>query len=359
MRVDLFDFELPQERIALRPVEPRDGARLLVVPPETGFVDKIVRDLPAFLRAGDALVVNDTRVIHARLSGKRIRGELSAGVDATLIERIDASRWRALMRPAKKLHIGDLVRFGHDGQGACLLGSLDAQVEERGEEGEITLRFELSGAALDEAIEAAGDMPLPPYIAGKRAADARDESDYQTIYAREAGAVAAPTAGLHFTPQLMQQLEGIGVKLHRVTLHVGAGTFLPVKADDTDAHKMHAEFAHLDADTAQALNETRAKGGRIVAVGTTALRTLESAALPDGTLAPYAAHTSIFITPGYAFRATDMLITNFHLPRSTLFMLVSAFAGLERMKAAYAHAIVNGYRFYSYGDASLLYRATP
>jgi S-adenosylmethionine:tRNA ribosyltransferase-isomerase len=359
MRVDLFDFELPPERIALRPVEPRDSARLLVVPPAGAFEDRIVRDLPSFLRAGDALVVNDTRVIHARLSGKRIRRELSAGVEATLIERVDGSRWRALMRPAKKLHIGDLVRFGHDAQGACLLGSLDAHVEERGEEGEITLRFELSGAALDEAIEAAGDMPLPPYIAGKRAADARDESDYQTIYAREAGAVAAPTAGLHFTPELMKTLEAMGVKLYRVTLHVGAGTFLPVKADDTDAHKMHAEFARLDADTAQALNVARAKGGRIVAVGTTALRTLESAALPDGTLAPYAARTSIFITPGYAFRATDMLITNFHLPRSTLFMLVSAFSGLERMKAAYAHAIANGYRFYSYGDASLLHRATP
>ena len=379
MRVDLFDFDLPQDLIALRPAEPRDSARLLVVPPAGPFDDRIVRDLPSFLRPGDALVVNDTRVIHARLSGKRIRGELSAGVEATLIERLDASRWRALMRPAKKLAVGDEIRFDHhcersdaietpddavgsprrcaprnDGEGALL-----AHVEERGEEGQITLRFDLSGPALDEAIEAAGEMPLPPYIAGKRAADARDEADYQTVFAREAGAVAAPTAGLHFTPDLLARLEGIGVALHRVTLHVGAGTFLPVKAEDTDAHKMHEEFARIDAGTAQALNEARAKGGRIVAVGTTALRTLESAAAPDGTILPYASRTGIFITPGYAFRATDILLTNFHLPKSTLFMLVSAFCGLERMKAAYAHAISNRYRFYSYGDASLLHRADP
>jgi S-adenosylmethionine:tRNA ribosyltransferase-isomerase len=355
MRVDLFDFELPQERIALRPVEPRDSARLLVVPQTGTFEDRIVRDLPSFLKPGDALVVNDTRVIHARLSGKRLRGDLSAGVEATLIERLDAACWRALMRPAKKLHLGDLIRFAHEGRA----DHLDAHVEAKGEEGEIILRFDLAGAALDEAIEAAGDMPLPPYIAGKRAVDARDETDYQTVYAREAGSVAAPTAGLHFTPQLIETLQAMGVTLHRVTLHVGAGTFLPVKAEDTQTHKMHAEFARLDADTAAALNAARARGGRIVAVGTTALRTLESAALPDGTLAPYGDRTSIFITPGYAFRATDMLITNFHLPRSTLFMLVSAFCGLERMKEAYAHAIADGYRFYSYGDASLLYRASP
>lgn len=357
MRVDLFDFDLPPDRIALRPAEPRDSARMLVVPPGGGFEDRIVRDLPSYLRKGDILVVNDTRVIHARLSGKRLRGDLSAGVEATLIERLDATRWRALMRPAKKLAPGDLIRFGRQDEGACLLGSLDAHVEARGEEGEITLRFELSGAVLDEAIEAAGAMPLPPYIAGKRAADARDEADYQTVFAREAGAVAAPTAGLHFTPALLSTLEAQGVRLARVTLHVGAGTFLPVKAEDTAAHKMHEEFARIDAATAEALNAARASGGRIVAVGTTALRTLESAATPDGRLAPYAARTGIFITPGYQFRATDMLITNFHLPRSTLFMLVSAFCGLDRMKAAYAHAIAGGYRFYSYGDASLLYRA--
>jgi S-adenosylmethionine:tRNA ribosyltransferase-isomerase len=374
MRVDLFDFDLPPDRIALRPAEPRDGARMLVVPPTGAFEDRIVRDLPSYLRAGDALVVNDTRVIHARLSGKRLRGELSAGVEATLIERLDDSRWRALMRPAKKLAVDDEIRFTRHCERSEAIQShstasgllrcarnddveLIAHVDAKGEEGEITLRFDLSGAALDEAIEAAGEMPLPPYIAGKRPADVRDEADYQTVFAREAGAVAAPTAGLHFTPELLDALRAKGVTLHRVTLHVGAGTFLPVKAEDTEAHKMHAEFARIDAATAQALNDARAKGGRIVAVGTTALRTLESAVTPDGRLAPYAARTNIFITPGYKFRATDMLVTNFHLPKSTLFMLVSAFCGLDRMKQAYAHAIESGYRFYSYGDASLLHRA--
>lgn len=355
MRVDLFDFELPQDRIALRPANPRDSARLLVVPPAGAFDDRIVRDLPSLLREGDALVVNDSRVIHARLSGVRVRNDLSAGVEATLIERLDASRWRALVKPAKKLAVGDHVRFSRD-DASC---AIEARVDDKGEEGEITLAFQLSGPALDEAIEAAGVMPLPPYIAGKRGADTRDESDYQTMFAREAGAVAAPTAGLHFTPELLTAIEGRGVRLYRVTLHVGAGTFLPVKAEDTDGHKMHEEFARLDAETAAALNETRAKGGRIVAVGTTALRTLESAARPDGRLAPYGSRTGIFITPGYRFKATDMLLTNFHLPRSTLFMLVSAFSGLERMRTAYAHAIAEGYRFYSYGDACLLSRVDP
>jgi S-adenosylmethionine:tRNA ribosyltransferase-isomerase len=358
MRVDLFDFNLPQDRIALRPADPRDSARLLVAPCGAGFEDRIVRDLPSYLRKGDALVVNNSRVIHARLSGQRVRGDLSANVEATLIERLDSSRWRALMRPAKKLATGDRIRFArnvaeHDGAGTT---EIDARVEARGEDGEITLAFELHGTALDDAIEKAGVMPLPPYIAGKRSADARDETDYQTMFAHEAGAVAAPTAGLHFTPQLLAAIEARGVSVHCVTLHVGAGTFLPVKADDTDLHKMHEEFARVDARTAEALNNARAKGGRIVAIGTTALRVLESAADDAGRILPYAARTSIFITPGYRFRAVDMLLTNFHLPRSTLFMLVTAFAGLERMKAAYAHAIENGYRFYSYGDACLLQR---
>ncbi len=349
MRVDLFDFELPADRIALRPASPRDSARMLVVPANGGFEDRRVEDLPIYLRRGDALVVNDSRVIHARLSGRRLRGDLSANVEATLIERLDGSRWRALMRPAKKLAVGDRIRFADD-------DGLDARVEARGDDGEITLAFELAGPAQDIAIEQAGVMPLPPYIAGKRSADARDETDYQTIFARETGAVAAPTAGLHFTPQLLAAIEARGVSLHRVTLHVGAGTFLPVKADDTDLHKMHEEFARIDPQTAQALNEARVKGGRIVAVGTTALRVLESAADDAGRILPYARRTGIFITPGYRFRAVDMLLTNFHLPRSTLFMLVAAFAGLERMKAVYAHAIESGYRFYSYGDACLLER---
>ncbi|MBM3552540.1 MAG: tRNA preQ1(34) S-adenosylmethionine ribosyltransferase-isomerase QueA [Alphaproteobacteria bacterium] len=350
MRVDLFDFELPADRIALRPASPRDSARMLVVPAKGGFEDRRVEDLPIYLRRGDALVVNDSRVIHARLSGRRLRGDLSANVEATLIERLDASRWRALMRPGKKLGVGDRIRFvGHDGE-------LDACVEAKGDGGEISLAFELCGPALDIAIEQAGVMPLPPYIAGKRSADARDETDYQTMFAREAGAVAAPTAGLHFTPQLLAAIEARGVSLHRVTLHVGAGTFLPVKAEDTDLHRMHEEFARIDARTAEALNDARAKGGRIVAVGTTALRVLESAADDASRILPYASRTGIFITPGYRFRAVDMLLTNFHLPRSTLFMLVAAFAGLERMKAAYAHAIESGYRFYSYGDSCLLQR---
>ncbi|WP_018265330.1 tRNA preQ1(34) S-adenosylmethionine ribosyltransferase-isomerase QueA [Methylosinus sp. LW4] len=349
MRVDLFDFELPRDRIALRPAEPRDSARLLVAPPDGDFLDRSIRDLPDFLAPGDALVVNDTRVIHARLSGFRARGETRAHIEATLIERVAADRWRALVKPAKKLALGETVRFGAD-------GALTATALEKGENGEILLGFALAGAALDEAVEAAGVMPLPPYISGQRAADARDETDYQTLFAANAGAVAAPTAGLHFTPRLVEELQAKGVALHRVTLHVGAGTFLPVKVEDTAEHKMHSEWGRVDAATARALNETRARGGRIVAVGTTALRVLESAAREDGTLAEFASDTAIFITPGYRFRAVDALLTNFHLPRSTLFMLICAFAGLERMREAYAHAIDRGYRFYSYGDACLLLR---
>ena len=358
MRVDLFDFELPPNAIALRPAVPRDSARMLVVPADARpFEDRRLRDLPLLLRAGDALVVNDTRVIHARLDGFRLRGENRAHVEATLIERLSPSHWRALARPAKKLGLGERLRFGADRESAGLIGALEARVAEKGEGGAVTLAFDREGPALDAAIEALGAMPLPPYIAGKRAADARDESDYQTLFARAPGAVAAPTAGLHFTPELLSAVAAAGVALHRVTLHVGAGTFLPVKAEDTEDHEMHYEQAMLGAETAAALNEIRAKGGRVVAIGTTALRCLESAAREDGTLAAYNARTNIFITPGYRFRVVDALLTNFHLPRSTLFMLVCAFSGFERMQAAYAHAIAHGYRFYSYGDACLLFRA--
>jgi S-adenosylmethionine:tRNA ribosyltransferase-isomerase len=355
MRVDLFDFDLPPDSIALRPANPRDSARMLVV--GAALEDCVMRDFPLFLREGDALVVNDARVIHARLFGHRLRGETRASVEATLIERVSAERWRALAKPAKKLNIGERVQFGAGGSNACQAAALDASVVDKGDSGEVTLAFDLTGAALDEAIEACGAMPLPPYIAGKRPADARDETDYQTLFAARAGAVAAPTAGLHFTPELLDAVQARGVAVHRVTLLVGAGTFLPVKVDDTRDHKMHFEYGALSQETAEALNAARAKGGRIVAVGTTALRCLESAADEAGRLHEFAARTDIFITPGYRFRAVDMLLTNFHLPRSTLFMLVSAFSGLEKMQSAYAHAIAQGYRFYSYGDACLLQRA--
>ncbi|MCO5147952.1 MAG: tRNA preQ1(34) S-adenosylmethionine ribosyltransferase-isomerase QueA [Aquamicrobium sp.] len=356
MRVDLFDFDLPEDRIALRPAEPRDAARLLLVRPGEALEDRVVRDLPGLLNPGDALVFNDTRVIPAQLTGLRQRGDAVAQVDATLHMRIGADRWKAFVRPAKRLAEGDRVQFGGAGN-ACLAGSLDATVVEKGEAGEVTFAFDLAGPALDEALHAVGHVPLPPYIAAKRAEDARDLSDYQTIYARDEGAVAAPTAGLHFTPELFAALDAAGIERHFVTLHVGAGTFLPVKADDTDDHRMHAEIGHVPAQTAAALNAVKARGGRIVSVGTTSLRLMESAAGEDGTLHAWSGATEIFITPGYRFRTADMLMTNFHLPRSTLFMLVSAFCGLETMRAAYAHAVRNGYRFYSYGDASLLYRS--
>jgi S-adenosylmethionine:tRNA ribosyltransferase-isomerase len=368
MRVDLFDFDLPQELIALRPAVPRDSARMLVVPPAGApFEDRTVRELPSFLRPGDALVINDTRVVRARLSGFRLRGENKARMEITLIERLGDNCWRAMAKPAKKLRLGERVCFvqpAHpplEGEGrreaAAQGDALNAIVESKGDNGEVTLGFDLSGELLDQAIEALGAMPLPPYIAGKRGVDASDDSDYQTLFAREAGAVAAPTAGLHFTPELLRAAEAAGASVHSVTLHVGAGTFLPVKAQDTADHQMHFEHAILSANTAQALNEARARGGRIVAVGTTALRCLESAASETGELKEFSARTNIFITPGYRFRAVDVLLTNFHLPRSTLFMLVCAFCGVDRMKAAYAHAIAHGYRFYSYGDASLLFRA--
>ena len=356
MRVDLFDFDLPDESIALRPASPRDSARLLVVDPRmTAFEDRTVGDLADLLRPGDALVFNDTKVIPAQLEGVRERGDNISSVSATLHMRSGPSHWKAFVRPGKRVKAGDRIRFGDAGE-SCALGTLDATVEAKGEAGEVTLRFDLSGPALDEAIAAVGHIPLPPYIASRRPEDARDRADYQTIYAREEGAVAAPTAGLHFTPELFEKLDEKGIERIFVALHVGAGTFLPVKADDTDDHVMHFESGSIDAATAARLNAVKARGGRIVSVGTTSLRLIESAADENGTVHPWSGATDIFITPGYRFRAIDMLFTNFHLPRSTLFMLVSAFAGTDRMKAAYAHAIQSGYRFYSYGDASLLFR---
>jgi S-adenosylmethionine:tRNA ribosyltransferase-isomerase len=355
MRTDLFDFELPAGCIALRPASPRDSARMLVVRPGATLEDRVVADLPEWLQPGDQLVVNDTKVIAAQLMGRRIGRDAEPKIEATLIKRLDGSRWQALVKPARKLARGDIVRFGNEGK-VCLLGHLDAEVEHKGEDGEITLSFSFHGPSLDQAIADLGAPPLPPYIASKRAPDERDAADYQTMFATNEGAVAAPTAGLHFTPALEAALRERGVGMHRVTLHVGAGTFLPVKVEDTSAHKMHAEWGTISRDTADALNSARAGGGRIVAVGTTSLRLLESAAADDGTIRPFAGETAIFITPGYRFRAVDILMTNFHLPRSTLFMLVSAFCGLETMKRAYAHAIAGVYRFYSYGDACLLFR---
>lgn len=348
MRVDLFDFELPEERIALRPAVPREAARLLDIPAAGPLADRTVRDLPDLIRPGDALVFNDTRVVPARLHGTRTRNDTTARIEILLHARVAPERWRAFARPAKKLGVGETVAFA----------GVAAEVLEKGEGGDVLLAFDRAGPALDAAVAAVGEVPLPPYIAGRRATDARDAADYQTHYAREDGAVAAPTAGLHFTDDLARRVEASGATRHFVTLHVGAGTFLPVKAEETEAHRMHAEWGVIDAATADALNAARRRGGRILAVGTTSLRLLESAAEPDGTIRPFSGWTDIFIVPGYRFRAVDVLMTNFHLPRSTLFMLVAAFAGLERMRAAYAHAVASGYRFYSYGDACLIERAS-
>jgi len=339
VRVDLFDFELPEDRIALRPASPRDAARLLVLDGEARR-DLIVRDLPDVLRAGDCLVFNDTRVIPAQFEGRRG----SATIGATLHKREGLRDWRAFVRNGKRLHDGDRIDFGHD---------VSAIASDRGEDGSWLLSFE-GAEPVEILLERAGHMPLPPYIASKRPTDARDTDDYQTIFAREKGAVAAPTAALHFTPELIDALTAKGIAHETLTLHVGAGTFLPVKADDTDDHAMHAEWGRIDADTAARLNAVRANGGRVIAVGTTSLRLLESAAREDRTIAPFEGDTSIFITPGYRFKAIDGLMTNFHLPKSTLFMLVSALMGRDTMQALYAHAIGAKYRFYSYGDASLL-----
>lgn len=360
MKTSDFDFDLPEERIALRPVDPRHSARFLIVK-DGQLEDRIVLDLPDFLEPGDALVFNDTRVIPARMSGIRERvgpeGEtLTVEVEATLHHRDAPDVWSAFMKPGKRLKVGDRVRFGTDTDRACEMGMLDAVIEAKGEDGLVTLKFELAGPALDDAIRNVGVMPLPPYIAAKRPEDDKDLSDYQTVFAEHDGSVAAPTAGLHFTPELLEALKARGVSTHAVTLHVGAGTFLPVKADDTKDHKMHSEWGTVSRETADALNEVHARGGRIVCVGTTSLRLLESATSEDGVIRPFHDDTAIFITPGYRFKAVDVLMTNFHLPKSTLFMLVSAFAGFDTMQAAYKHAIENEYRFYSYGDGSLLFR---
>src|ERR1043166_8776519 len=428
MRTDLFDFELPPGRIALRPAVPRDAARLVVVRSDGTLEDRAVRELPQLLAPGDQVVVNDTKVIPATLHGRRIgRAGAESGIEATLHRRLDGSRWRAFVKPARKLAPGDVVRFGEEGK-VCFLGQLDATVEGKGEGGEVTLSFAFHGLVLDQAIEATlhkrldgsrwrafvkparklapgdvvrfgeegkvcfldqldatvegkgeggevtlsfafhgpvldqaieerGDMPLPPYIAARRPADERDRSDYQTLFAQHEGSVAAPTAGLHFTDELVAALAARGIGLHKVTLHVGAGTFLPVKVADTAQHRMHAEQASVSAATADALNAARTGGGRIVPAGSTSLRLVETAADESGRLNPFDGETALFITPGYRFRAVDVLMTHFHLPRSTLFMLVAAFAGLDTMKRAYAHAVVADYRFYSNGDACLLFRA--
>src|SRR5215470_10812145 len=386
MRTDLFDFDLPDDRIALEPASPRGAARLLVVHPGARNAtssqqqatqlapgvpsdeylrltahdlrpeDRVVRDLPDLVRPGDVLVFNDTRVIRAALQGERTRDGQRALISFNLHRRVDESRWRAFARPAKRLAVGDRIRFGQEGR-VCLLGTLEATVTAIGQAGEVELSFSLHSAYLDEAIDIVGDPPLPPYILGKRRVHSEDAEDYQTVYARREGAVAAPTAGLHFTDGLLSALDARGVLRLCATLHVGAGTFLPVKVEDTDHHHMHAEWGELSATTAATLNRARASGARVVAVGTTALRLLETAAAEDGSLRPFTGETELFITPGYRFKVVDVLMTNFHLPRSTLFMLVAAFSGLDTMRAAYAYAIGRGYRFYSYGDACLLHRA--
>jgi S-adenosylmethionine:tRNA ribosyltransferase-isomerase len=345
MKVDAFDFFLPQNLIALRPAVPRDSSRLLVVCADGRLEHRMMRDLPDYLKAGDVMVINDTRVFPARLHGRRLREGGDAGIELLLHRRLSPARFAALARPAKKLAAGDVLVFGE----------LRAQVISR-DAAEVTVEFALIGAALDAAIAQLGEMPLPPYIAGKRDADERDAADYQTIFARQEGSVAAPTAGLHFTPELLAMLAAKGIARHAVTLHVGLGTFLPVAAQDTAHHRMHAERALLAGETANALNAAHDAGGRILAVGTTSLRTLESAAGSDGRLQGYDGDTDIFITPGHVFHSADLLLTNFHLPRSTLFMLVCAYMELDVMRTAYAEAIRQEYRFYSYGDACLLLR---
>lgn len=350
MRVDQFDFVLPDELIALRPASPRDAARLMVVHANGQLEHARVRDLPGFLRRGDAAVVNDSKVMHARLIGRRIRAGLDpagARIELLLHKRISADGFSGFARPARKLAVGDALSFGD---------ALSATVVRVGRSGEVEVTFRVSGSVLDDAIKGGGEIPLPPYIRGKRKLLPQDAHDYQTLFADRLGSIAAPTAGLHFTQELLDGLAAAGVTLEKVTLHLGAGTFLPVSVDDTSRHRMHAEEAHLSLDVARRLNRARADGGRIVAVGTTSLRTLESAADESGSLSAFSAETKLFVEPGYRFKTAEVLLTNFHLPRSTLFMLVSAFSGLETMKRAYREAIAERYRFYSYGDACLLFR---
>jgi S-adenosylmethionine:tRNA ribosyltransferase-isomerase len=343
VKVALFDFNLPPDRVAQHPVSPRDAARLLVVG-QRELEDRVIRDLPRLLRRGDRLVYNDTRVIKARLDGRRG----AAGIEVTLHRRLAGETWRAFARPAKKLKAGDVIDFAP---------GFTAETGAKGEGGEVTLVFSLSGAVLDAALERHGRMPLPPYIKRARGGDRHDDTDYQTVWGKRAGAVAASTAGFHFTEQLLAELEAAGITRTALTLHVGAGTFLPVKVDDTRDHKMHSEWGELTAHAAEEINATHAAGGRIVAVGTTALRVLEAVADESGRAKPWSGETDLFITPGYRFKTVDLMLTNFHLPRSTLLMLAAAFAGPQRIRTAYAHAVAHGYRFYSYGDCCLLYPA--
>ncbi len=342
MKLSDFDFDLPVELIAQHPVEPRDASRLLEV--GATLTDRSIRDLPRLLRAGDVLVYNDTKVIKARLDGRR----RDVAVEVTLHRRVDDTTWRAFARPGKRLRVGDVIDFAP---------GFSAELREKGEGGEVTLAFALAEGSIIQALDRHGRMPLPPYIRRAAGGETRDDADYQTVWSRREGAVAASTAGLHFTPELLAALDAAGVKRAAITLHVGAGTFLPVKSEIVEEHRMHAEWGEVSAETAAMLNAARESGGRIVAVGTTVLRVLETVAQQAGRIAPWQGETRLFVLPGFSFRAVDLLLTNFHLPRSTLFMLVSAFAGLDRMKAAYAHAIACRYRFFSYGDACLLHPA--
>ena len=354
--LDAFDFDLPEDRIALAPAQPRESARLLQVGPGPGLRDGQFSDLLDILCDGDALVVNDSRVIRASLKGARSRGDTTAAIQINLHKRLSDHEWLAFAKPAKRLAVGDVIVFGGEG-GICFAESLQATVAELKGQGEVLLGFEKSGAALDEAIDLHGEMPLPPYISSRREPREADKVDYQTIYSRQDGSVAAPTAGLHFSNDMLEALKAKGVKVIHVTLHVGAGTFLPVKCERISEHKMHAEWGEVSQQAADQINEVKNSGGRVFAVGTTSLRLLETAARASKRVQPFCGETDIFITPGFQFHAADCLLTNFHLPKSTLFMLVCAFAGLPEMQRAYAHAIDAGYRFYSYGDACLLSRA--